>query len=112
MLNSVKDPVPKELRSHVVYKFTCARCNACYVGETHRHFCTRVHEHLRDKSSHIYKHLEQSEECREACSSECFKIIDQGNSFTIKLREAMHIKWVKPISLNQQIMHVNLSLEI
>ena len=71
----------------------------------------RVHEHLRDKSSHIFKHLAQSDECREACSSECFEIIDQGNSFTIKLKEAMHIKWVKPI-LNQQIMHVNLSLEI
>ena len=33
-LFSVKDSVPRELRSHVIYKFTCA----CYIGETGRHF--------------------------------------------------------------------------
>ena len=27
---SAKDPVPVELRSNVVYKFTCANCNSCY----------------------------------------------------------------------------------
>ena len=35
---SVKDSVPRELRSRVIYKFTCACCNACYMGETGRHF--------------------------------------------------------------------------
>ena len=30
---SVKDPVPVELRLNVVYKFTCASCNSCNVGE-------------------------------------------------------------------------------
>ena len=30
----VKDPIPGGLHSRVVYKFTCACCNACYVGET------------------------------------------------------------------------------
>ena len=33
-LFGVKDPVPDGLRSRVVYKFVCAGCNACYVGET------------------------------------------------------------------------------
>ena len=33
-LFGVKDPVPEGLRSRVVYKFICAGCNACYVGET------------------------------------------------------------------------------
>ena len=31
---SVKDPVPVELRLNDVYKFTCASCNSCNVGET------------------------------------------------------------------------------
>ena len=31
-LFSVKDSVPRELRSRVIYKFTCACCNACYIG--------------------------------------------------------------------------------
>ena len=28
----LKDPVPDRLFSHVVYKFVCAGCNACYNG--------------------------------------------------------------------------------
>jgi len=43
---SVKDPIPLDLRSHVVYKFTCAGCNACYIGETSQHLSTRILEHL------------------------------------------------------------------
>ena len=43
---SVKDPVPVELRSNVVYKFTCASCNSCYVGETSRQLSTRIRKHL------------------------------------------------------------------
>ena len=55
---SVKDPVPSHLRSRVVYQFTCAGCNACYVGETFRHISTRIREHLgRDRTSHIFQHL-------------------------------------------------------
>lgn len=45
-LFSVKDSVPRELRSRVVYKFTCACCNACNISETGHHFFTRVREHL------------------------------------------------------------------
>ena len=43
-LFSVKDPIPRGLRAGVVYKFLCAGCSACYVGETTRHFSTRVRE--------------------------------------------------------------------
>ena len=54
-LFSVKDSVPPGLRSRVVYKFSCAGCNASYIGETTRHICTRVREHLlSDKTSHNY----------------------------------------------------------
>ena len=31
---STKDKIPSFLRSMLVYKFVCASCNACYVGET------------------------------------------------------------------------------
>ena len=54
-LFGVKGPIPGGLRSRVVYKFACAVCNACYVGETTRHFPTRVREHLVSyKASHIF----------------------------------------------------------
>ena len=53
----MKDSVPRELRSRVIYKFTCACCNACYIGETGRHFSTRVREHL---SSDNVRNIETS----------------------------------------------------
>jgi len=43
-LFGVKDPIPGGLRSRDVYKFACAGCSAWYVGETTRHFSTRVRE--------------------------------------------------------------------
>ena len=42
MLNNVKDTIPRELKSYLEYKFTCAKCNSCYVGETGQHFGIRV----------------------------------------------------------------------
>ena len=32
-----KDKAPFNLRSNIVYKFSCGRCNATYYGETCRH---------------------------------------------------------------------------
>ena len=40
-----KDKVTFNLRSNVVYKFSCGRCNATYYGETCRHLNIRVGEH-------------------------------------------------------------------
>ena len=44
------------------------------VGETNRHFATRIREHLAsDKNSHIFKHLKGSVNCGSLCSEDCFK---------------------------------------
>ena len=75
--------VPQGLRSHVVYKFTCAGCNASYIGKTTRHtwISSRVCEHLvSEKASHVYNHLASSNPCLDSCSSESFKILDSANS--------------------------------
>ena len=108
---SVKDPVPVELRSNVVYKFTCASCNSCYVGETSRHLSARIREHLnRDRTSHIFQHLQQSEGGRSSCSAECFKVIDHATTkFQVKIKEALHLSW-EQLSLNKQLYHVNVTL--
>ena len=109
---SVKDPVPVELRSNVVYKFTCASCNSRYVGETSRLFSTRIREHLnRDRTSHIFQHIQHSEACRNSCSAECFEVIDHATTrFKVKIKEGLHISW-EQLSLNKQfISHVNLTL--
>ena len=39
---SFKDGTPDALKSMVVYQFICAGCNSCYIGETSRHFSTRI----------------------------------------------------------------------
>ena len=82
-MNQLKDPLPDRLRTRIVYKFSCASCNACYVGATSRHFSTRVHEHLSsDRSSHVYKHLQASESCRTSCNLDCFKILNHELIFS------------------------------
>ena len=111
---SSKDPIPKSLRSRVVYKLCCTGCNSVYVGETCRHFSTRVREHIsRDKSSHIYKHLLSSSSCRKKLISEdSFTILDTAtSSYQLKIKEALHISWPKP-DLNSQLTHSTLTLSI
>ena len=105
MSNNVnRNPIPKLLKSNVVYKFNCGGSNATYIGETTRHFTTRMTEHLeRDKESHIYKHLKANLGCMQASDTSCFSILDQARTqFQLKLKEGMHIKWEKP-SLNHQV---------
>ena len=50
-----KDPIPNDLKSFLVYKFTCASCSSSYIGETCRHFKTRIEENIKkDNKSHIF----------------------------------------------------------
>ena len=86
------------LKSLVVYQFTCAGCNSRYIGETSRHFATRVKEHLSsDKNSHVYKHLNSSPSCKRKCSVDCFKIVDSAKTrHCLKLKEAIYISRLKP----------------
>ena len=112
-LFSAKDAISKLSRSRVVYKFSCAGCSACYVGETNRHLATRVREHITsDKNSHIFQHINGSEACRSLCLEDCFSILcTASTSFQLKIKEALHIGWEKP-SLNKQVNHVNLTFSL
>ncbi|XP_065671956.1 uncharacterized protein LOC136089796 [Hydra vulgaris] len=77
----IKDPLPKMLKSNVVYKFSCAGCNASYIGETSRHLATRINEHLTsDKQSHILKHLNSSINCKTLTNYDCFQILDTAST--------------------------------
>ena len=50
---SYKDPIPDDLKSFPVYKFTCASCSSSYIGETCHQFKTRIEEHIKKDKSHI-----------------------------------------------------------
>ena len=98
------------IKSFVVYKFLCASCNACYVGYSTRHFNTRVNEHLSDKQSHIYKHLNENPQCKHVSDKSCFSILDSANNeYELKIKEALHIHWLKP-TINKQLKSFKLTL--
>ena len=111
---SLKDMVPFELQSFVVYKFVCNGCNAMYIGMTCSHLATRIKQHLAtDKNSHIFKHLLNNKHCKDSCKdSNCFSIIDRANTkHDLYVKEGIQIKEHKP-SLNGQLQCYKLSILI
>ena len=110
---SFKDRIPDALKSMVVYQFICAGCNSCYIGETSRHFSTRIKEHtVSDKNCHIFKHFSQFPSCKGMYTPSCFRILDSANSFIdLKLKEAFYISKNKP-DLNKQLHHFNTFLTL
>ena len=107
---NVNDPIPKFLKSFVVYKFVCPGCNASYIGETSRYLSTRIKEHMKtDKKSHIFADLVNNETCKALSTENCSETIDSASTpFKLKLKEAMHIICRKP-SLNK---HVRISITV
>ena len=102
-----------DLKSFLVYKFTCASCSSSYIGESCPHFKTRIEEHIKkDNESHSCKHLHSSTTFFDSYNYLCFKIIDKANSkFDLKIKEALHINWRKP-NLNAQQNHLALTLSL
>ena len=110
---SYKDPIPNDLKSFLVYKFTCASCSSSYIGETCCHFKTKIEEHIKkDSKSYIFKHLHSTATCLDSYNSLCFKIIDKANSkFDLKIKEALHITWRK-YNLNAEQKHLALTVSL
>ena len=95
---SYKEPIPNDLKSFVVYKFICASCSSSYFKETCRRFKTRIEEDIKkDNKSHIFKHLRSTATCLDSYNYLFLKIIAKVDSkFDLKIKEALHIKWIKP----------------
>ena len=106
-----KVPFRNDLKSFLVYKFTCGSGSSSYIGETCRRFKTRIEENIKkDNKFHIFKHLHSPETCFHSHNSICFKIIDKVNSkFDLKIRETLHINLRKP-NLNAQQNYLALTL--
>ena len=67
---SYKDLILNDLKSFLVYKFTCASCSSSYIDETCHHFKIRIEEHIkRDNKSHILKHLHSTATCFDSYNS-------------------------------------------
>ena len=100
----VKDPVPLEHDSNLVYRFVRHDVTR-YVGETKVRKGERENQHRHtDKTSAIFKFLRQPPEGDEPNDGE-FKILEKGlpNKVTRKLAEALYIKEYNPdLNVNKQ----------
>ena len=101
-----KDKMPYCLRSNVVYKFSCGRCNATNYGETYRHLSVRVGEHsgvspLTGKKSKCKKSTAVKDHmlfCDHIVSINDFKVLATSDSdFHIKVKESLLISRGEPI---------------
>ena len=87
---SYKDPIPDDLKSFLLYKFTWASCSSGYIGETCHHFKTRIEEHIKkDNKPHIFKHLHSTTTFFDSYNCLSFKIIDKANT-KFDFKEALH----------------------
>ena len=93
--------------------YLCCSCSSSYIGETCRHFKTRIEEHIKkDNKSHIFKHLHPTATYFDSYNALCFKTTDKASSkLDLKIKEALHIIWRKP-NLNVQQNHLALILSL
>ena len=104
---SLKTITPKYLLSNVVYKFTCQNDSGIsYIGETKRHFMTRVKEHLdinKTTKSEVKTHIKSCLYCREHAKCDSFQVIKKcQNNFNALVHEALLIRRHNP-KLNKQL---------
>ena len=75
-----KDKVTEDLQSNVIYTYTCDQCtdHKTYVGETTRHFVTRVSEHT--KGLPVLSEVSLHEHCAQRRN---FKVVLRAHYTTI-----------------------------
>ena len=102
-----KDSFPKSLLSHVLYKYTCAKCNLSYVGYTARYWEKRLeeHTHLSARTGKPLKNVQvfapmqhvRKAKCGKVCRED-FEIIGGGGDRPIlQIKESIMIKKLNPI---------------
>ena len=99
-------------KSCLVYKFTCASCSSGYIGEACRHFKTRIEKHIKRITSLTFLNIYTPPQHVLTRIILSFKIIDKANSkFDLKIKEALHINWIKP-NLDARQNHLALTLSL
>ena len=93
--------------SNVVYKFTCQDdLGVSYIGDTKRHFITRMKEHLdlkKSSKSEVKTHISSCNHCRRNVTYDSFEVIKKcQNNFSTLIHEALIIRHKDP-SLNKHL---------
>ena len=112
------EPLPYDLMSKVVYKYTYGRCSSSYYGETDKHLRVRAGKHIG--LSHLtFKKCKPSKEsavcdhllfCDNDPSFEEFSVLAKASSkFSLEIKENLLIKRDAP-NLNRNTASVELFL--
>ena len=97
-LPTLKAPVQMMLKSDVVYKISCPRCEACYVGKTSRHLVTRVAEHRTTTMGPVFQHMRTCQIQSTDLNVKVLRTVMKGGFF-LSIMEALYIREMCP-SLN------------
>ena len=96
LVSPLKVKVPNEIASRIVYKITCPRCKACYVGQTDRHNRTRFGEHKTRTKEPVRKHFDTCVKRKAAFSDvEILHRTSKSVAF-LETLEALYIREIKP----------------
>ncbi len=94
-LSKLKDPLPLQIRSGVVYNIICAMCDKCYIRETIHRLEDRIKEH---KSACIKCDTEKSalaEHARREGHHTAWEKVtildDERRRFGLIIKEALHL---------------------
>nr|VZI39727.1 unnamed protein product [Spirometra erinaceieuropaei] len=102
-LSRVKDPIPKEQQTNVIYRIPCANCSCDYVGHTGRRLGTRINEHKlairrRDPLSLVFAH---ALECDHRFNWEGTEVVAMAN--TKHAREFLEAWHSNTTSINRHV---------
>ena len=117
-----KDKVPLNVRSLILYKFSCGGCNSIYLGKSKRHYLVRVFEHLgislatgkrysynskNNNNTAVLNHI-NNDTCNAALDN--FRIIGSArNDYSLCLKESLLIQLHK-YNLNNNVKSMPLKL--
>ncbi len=107
---SYKDKFPKSLMSGVIYKYSCANCNASYIGCTARYWEKRLEEHTHISAltgkplsgTQVFAPLQhvKYQKCNPAgpmVTRDNFEIIGHANDrYLLQIKESILIKKHNP----------------
>ena len=113
---SMKDYINKDLKSMVVYKYTCPGCSSRYIGKTERCLIKRITEYSNNANSEVFRHIQECEQFDFIMNLQCLSlneplpqpilsqvilnstnIIDKANHWTpLLFKEAFAIQNLKP----------------
>ena len=110
---SFKNRIPNNLKSYLIYEYTCCDCDVTYIGKTYRHFQIRFSEHLgiskltnktltynKNTATAIRNHIHTR---NHNSNSESFKIIGHAkNDNHLLIKESLNIQKKNPI-LNKTV---------